>query len=846
MIGKNLAHYRVIEKIGAGGMGVVYRARDTRLDRDVALKVLSPEAAQDPDRRLRFLREAKTVAALEHPNIVTLHSVEEDQDTHFLTMELVEGEGLDEVLKQGAVPLPRALEIGASVADALAAAHARGIVHRDLKPANVMVASGRVKILDFGLARLVHAAAGIADATATTATDVTRPGQILGTVAYLSPEQARGKPVDHRSDLFSFGILLYEMASGAHPFRRESVAETISAILRDEPAPANSPVQPPEALSAVIRRCLAKDPGDRYQSALELLDELSDLRHQIEQGRRARRTRDARADRKRVVVFPFDNLGHVEDDYFAQGLAEELSALLATSEDLSVVSRSTATRYDRSGKTTGEIAVDLNVAYLVDGSVRWTRAGAHARVRVTAQLVDARTDTQLWAGRQDRELLDVLDVQADIAQQIVDQLGLELSGDARRALTARLTDDADAYLAYLRGQSLLNRRDWLGEDYRLAIQLFERAIELDPGFAAAQAGIALAHGRLYHHGRDRSSDRLARAREAAARALQLDPNSPHAHLAAGSTRYWGDRDYKGALVELRSAQRAMPNDNELRTIIAAVMRRSGQIEASLPLFETVAREDPTDPMAQLELGNCHALLGRYAAADPYYRRCLAMAPDQAWGYAHLALNLWLWKGDLAAARAVLDSMPRMEVANQIPHLYLQSIWERDYDRALAEIEALSGERYEDQEEFLPKPLLLGHVWDLAGDRGRARSLYREAVVVLEQAAEGEPTDDRIKSALARSYAGLGRDAEAVETATAALDLCPVSSDLFVGSVRLQDLALVLARVGAVDEALDRVDQLLSTPSVFSRQMLLLNPAWSPLHGHERYRALTHDLGERSR
>ncbi|MCA9752340.1 MAG: protein kinase, partial [Gemmatimonadetes bacterium] len=458
MIGRTLAHYEILEKIGEGGMGEVYRARDTKLDRDVALKILPAAMASDPARLRRFEREAKTVAGLNHPHIVTLYSIEAADGVRFLTMELIQGRSVADLLPPDGFPLPRVLDLGIAVADALAAAHARSVAHRDIKPANVMVtADGRVKVLDFGLAKPIESAPG--DDTATRAQPLTVDGAVIGTVPYMSPEQLRGREVDHRSDIFSLGVLLYELCTGHRPFRGDTQADVMSSILTASP-PELARVKPdhPCRLGSVVERCLQKDPSGRYAAATEVRDELAALRAELESGRtvatgastpspdrtprvassRRRpaligvavlalallglwaglRSRDRAASDsvpKTIAVLPFENLSPQDSsDFFSTGIYEDVITALGSLHDLKVISRTSVAVAMEEADTPREIGHRLDARYVVEGSVR----RFENQVRVTAQLVDAATEQSLWSSTYDRELRDVLAVQASIAQDI--------------------------------------------------------------------------------------------------------------------------------------------------------------------------------------------------------------------------------------------------------------------------------------------------------------------------------------------------------------------------------------------------------------------------------------------
>lgn len=486
MIGCTLGHYRITAAIGAGGMGEVYRATDTKLGRDVAIKMLPAAVAQDPERLARFEREARSLASLNHPNIVTIYSVEEDGGSRFLAMELVEGETLDTLLAPGGLPLSRFFEIGVPLADALSAAHERGIVHRDLKPGNVMVThEGRVKVLDFGLAKL-EAADSNPNLTSTpteSRANLTSEGQVFGTVAYMSPEQTRGGKVDARSDVFSLGVVLYQMVTGERPFQGASAVDMISSILRDTPpSVTDRRGDLPPHLARILRRCLEKDPRDRYQTSRDVHNELRDLRNETSSASAAPSPRpevvvggkavpSARESWKRralgiaiaavllgtvlyvarrsgiaarapkaggepnairsIAVLPLDNYsGDSSQDYFAEGMTDELTAALATISQLRVISRGSAMQFKgRNRPPTPEIAQKLNVDAIVEGSV--LRSGD--KVRITAQLIDARADRHLWAKSFERNSRDVLALQDELASAIAREIHVKLTpGEASR------------------------------------------------------------------------------------------------------------------------------------------------------------------------------------------------------------------------------------------------------------------------------------------------------------------------------------------------------------------------------------------------------------------------------
>ena len=630
--GDRLGHYELLGLLGAGGMGEVYRATDTRLGRDVAVKVLPTRLAANPDLLERFRREARAVAALNHPHIITIHSVEEADGVHFLTMELVDGQSLDRFVPQGGLPIERILAIATALADALAAAHEKGIVHRDLKPANVMVTrDGRVKVLDFGLAKEMHAD-DPAGATLTSAGQ-TAVGAVMGTPAYMSPEQVAGRPVDHRTDLFSLGIILYEMATGRRPFEGASSAELASAVLRDTPPPLiERRADLPERLGRVIERCLEKSAADRFPSARDLRDELGRL------------TREpvGVATGPSIAVLPFVNMSpDPENAYLSDGLSEEIINALTRLPGLRVIARTSAFRF-RGEHDLRKVGATLHVRTVLEGSVR--KVGN--RLRITAQLINVADDSHIWSERFDRELNDVFAIQDEIAAAIVKKLHVTL----RTHMTVRRPmANVVAYEALLEGRHFFSQFTPQGAER--ALDCLRRALALEPDYPDALVLNAFYHVmRAYMFDDPRES--LPHAKAFAARALALDPNHGEAQAAVGIAAIWMDRDWTAGEGFFRRAVSLAPASARVHELYGLLfLLGTGRLDEALSELDRAVELDPLSALYAGNRGRVLTCSRRFADAEASCRKGLALDPGQLLVQIELTYAL-LFQGKFDEAVAV--------------------------------------------------------------------------------------------------------------------------------------------------------------------------------------------------
>ena len=620
MLGSTVSHYRIVRELGSGGMGVVYEAEDTRLRRNVAVKFLSAALAKDAPMLERFEREARAASALSHPGICTVHAIEQHAGQSFIVMELVEGESLATRIAGRPMAIGELLELGIQMADALEAAHAKGIVHRDLKPMNLMVTQrGQVKILDFGLAKFEHPDAAGPQTTTPTAPpragDLTAAGTVFGTVHYMSPEQARGLTTDARTDLFSLGAILYQMATGDRAFEGDTQAVVFDAILNRDPRPvADVNAAMPAALGPILEKALEKERNLRYQTATELKTDLLRLRRKLDATRSGptgatghaaisdTKTPAQRAQRSIAVLY-FENLSGVkEDEYLRDGITEDILTDLSKIKGLNVFPRTTVLAFRDQKATAADVSRQLHADFALEGSLR--RAGN--RLRINTQLVDAATGFPVWSERYDREMSDIFSVQDEIAHKIAEALRIKLTPQEQAELAARPTDNLQAYDLYLRGRSYARRLTT--RDMEFALQMFENAVALDPNFAVAWAAIAngCAHVQYWSAA---GGTYMERAHSASLRAVALAPELPEVLVSQGWILYAGNR-FEDA-VRLTRAAIARKRDAEgayyllMRTLFA-----SGKLEEVAALAEEAIAATGTDYNVYIPIMNALGALGR--------------------------------------------------------------------------------------------------------------------------------------------------------------------------------------------------------------------------------------------
>jgi len=859
--GTSVLHYKIIEKIGSGGMGEVYLALDTKLNRKVALKFLPPHLCQDEDCRKRFTREAQAAAGLDHPNIVAIHEVGEFQGRPFYAMQIVEGQSLKDVISEKDLSVEKILEIAIQVCEGLQAAHDKGIIHRDIKPSNILLdGHGRVRIADFGLAAVSGSE------------QLTKTGSTLGTIGYMSPEQVQGKEIDRRSDLFSLGVVLYELITKQNPFKRDSEAATLKAVSDDLPEPmARFKSGLPEGLEGVVKKALEKDAKTRYQHADGIMSDLVRIKREYETSQTAgSRVSPVRASHPAVwlavtllavaaivilivtkpwttaphskepskvmlAVLPFENLGNAEDAYFADGMTEEITARLAHVKELGVIARTSTKQYKNTDKSVTKIGEELGVDYILEGTVRWQKGTtAPERIRVTPQLIRVSDATHVWANVYDEVLSEVFTLQSNIAGRVVEALNITLVETEREALAAVPTTNLEAYDFYLQGKEYFDRYVSM-DDLALAVQMFEKAVEIDSTFAGAHAWLTRLYTMIPDFADQAIVDSLKEiALEHAAKAEKFSGGGVEGRLAMG-WYHFSNNDFDDALREFEAALVSQPNNSDVLNASATVLRRQGHWQEALELYERNVRLDPRSVGATWDLAVTYTIVRRFQDFRRVSQRGLTLMPDY-WPFKTLtAWALISESGDFDSALVLIDnvlSQADMEFINsfKMEIYFLQ----RNFEACLKVPTTVDNVWHGDSSEFY---LMRGQAFDELGQYQSAYTYYDSARTVLEARIERGTNYARNFTRLGQVYALQGDTSKALEFGRRGYEMCPMSEDAFQGTLVYEDLAKVYSLAGEPELAIEIVDSLLSIPSHLNLIHVKQDPAFDPLHEDPRYQAL---------
>ena len=621
LVGRKIGSFEVVEMIGRGGMGVVYLARDTKLDRSVAIKSMPVELQADATARMRFRREAKLLASLNHPNIAVIHDIiEQDAGSGYLVLEYIPGQTLTERIAHKPVKLEEVLSIGRQIAEAISAAHEKGVVHRDLKPGNIKITpEGRVKVLDFGLAKTVGSEAANQQNT------ITQPGRVIGTPAYMSPELARGKSTDHRTDIWSFGCMMYEMLTGHLPFEGETVTDTLARIIEREPSWEMLPERIPMNIRVLLRRCLEKDPHRRLRDMGDIAITLEDTASEFQYSKlwtesaKAERTQ-LKPDSRCIVVLPFENLSSdPEQEYFVNGMTDALIAELSKIKALRVISRTSAMQYKDTDKMIPEIAEELGVNVVVEGSV--LKAGND--VRITAQLVDGRTDTHLWSENYTGTLTNILALQSEVTLAIAREIEVAVSPEEERRIKQTEPINPEAHEAYLKGIFFFEKKT--EESFRTAADYFNQAIEIEPNYVEAYAWLSAAYWVPSIYGYGAGHESFSRAKIAANTAIKLDETCGEAHSALGWIALMYDWDWQKAKLSLERAIDLNPNLSYAYFAFAWYWVVAGRFDKAIDMMQTAVTLDPHSQVLNNQLAYMYRFSGQFERAVEQREKTLELA-----------------------------------------------------------------------------------------------------------------------------------------------------------------------------------------------------------------------------
>jgi non-specific serine/threonine protein kinase len=787
MIGKTISHYEILEKLGEGGMGVVYKALDTKLDRHVAIKFLPHHLQADPDAKTRFIHEAKAASALEHPNICSIYEIDETPDHQmYMVMPSYDGQSLQDRIEDGPVSVDEALEYVEQVASGLAKAHARGIVHRDIKPGNIFVTEdGHIMILDFGLAKLAGQ------------TKITKTGTTVGTVMYMSPEQAQGGEIDASSDVFSLGVVLYQLLTGHLPFVAEQEAAILYKIMNEDPAPlATHRDDLVEGFQRVIDKALAKDREERYRDASELLNDLQRVRGGRDVALVRRLSRKARralvtaavglgviaagfliysqvldgdknqampsVSPKSIAVLPFTNLsGDPENEYFSDGITEDILTQLSKIADLTVISRTSIMRYKNTEKSLREIGTELGVATILEGSVR----RSEGRVRIVGQLIDARSDKHIWAETYDRDLKDVFEVQSDVAKQIAVALEAEFSPEEKERIEKTPTGDLAAYDYYLKGREYALR--FTKQDNERAIELYQRALSLDPNYALAYAGISLCYSnRYFQHGF--SSAWRDSAIAVADKALSIDPDLAQAHLAMGNA-YYSKGWHRKAIESYTRVIEIDPNSASAVHNIGGAYQELGETAEGFRWYKKSMVLNPTSAYTATTIARGYGEIGDYSKAEWWLHRALQIAPDHSEAEFVLGYMSLLQGNDSHALEQIEKALSKYpDNVNGLAEAGRVALYSGQDAEARGYAEKLIGLAPEGHDGRAANIRLSYLLWK-AGEKDEARKKLRDILASLEDEIAIGHDDTLIRREVASTYAVQGNSDKACEGLQKAFD-----------------------------------------------------------------------------
>ena len=777
-----ISHYQILEKIGEGGMGIIYKAQDLKLNRTVALKFLPRAVTTDSEEKQRFMQEAQAASALNHPSIITIYEIDEIDGEAFISMEYVEGGNLRKLLAEQTVSLDRFLEIALPVCEGLSRAHQRGIIHRDIKSENILLTGdGRPKLTDFGLAKLKGSGT------------ITLAGKVLGTAAYMSPEQVQGEELDARSDIFSLGIVFYELLTGELPFKGMHPMAIMYSIVNEEPlTPSQIRKDLPRSIESIISRALQKNRDERYQN-LELM--LSDFKKAQSGTVTAAEPVLERPTLKGVAVLPFEDLSPTkENEYLANGITDEIITDLSRIESLKVTPRSSVLGYQTGARDVREIGKELQVDHLLQGSIK--KFGE--KIRITAQLTSVKDGFHLWAEKFDGELKDIFEIQDTVSRKIVEALKLKLTPTQIREMVKKPTANIQAYDFYLKGRDYYSQADKSNVDF--ALRMFEKALEIDPDFALAYAGLGDAYVTKYMAYFDKSSAWLDEAERSCKRALNLDANLPEAHRALGRV-YQFRKKYQEAETEFQKSVRLQPDYAEGHRSLAWLYLEQGKLDQAISTAEKAIAVRPLDKETYLLLGLAYQDQKQISKALGMFDKALDIAPDYFRAYYQKG-QIFQRRGDYHTA--IENYRKAIEFGSE-PNLYMDSGWaylvEEQIDPALEAFKKSIELGLFDYRAYY----FLGLAYQKKGEMWMAAASYDSAVLLCRKQIREDPQDPLLYTTLSLALTGLKKYPEAGEAALKAYNLDPENGLI------LYDLARVYALQNQTGRALEILKKALENP-----------------------------------